>query len=73
VADRFSREPQRWVVWSEERGAWWRSGERGYTPSLLKAGRYSEKRAREIADEANRYSETLHEVALPDPLPRGGL
>jgi hypothetical protein len=72
--DRFYREPVQWVVWSEEHGQWWQPpGVWGYTPSLLKAGRFSETRAREIADDGNRYSEEVREVALPDPLGVGGL
>jgi hypothetical protein len=67
--DRFYREPVRYVLWSEEHGAWWGAVEWGYTRSLLAAGRYSEADARKIADDANRYSKTLQEVALPDPLP----
>jgi hypothetical protein len=60
----------KWVVWSEEHGAWWGPGRHGYTTSLAKAGRYDRDEARVIAAEANRYcaAGTFHEVALPDPL-----
>ena len=63
----------RWVVWSEEHGAWWMPEAIGYTRSLRDAGRYSEERAKLIADTANRYLPDggVNEVALPDPMPDG--
>jgi hypothetical protein len=66
--ERFYHEPQLYVIWSEEHGAWWRGGGWGYTRSLIDAGLFSEADARKIAENANRYSETVKEVALPDPL-----
>ena len=60
--------PELWVIWSEEHGAWWRPGKWGYTRSLREAGRYPEAEANAIAEQANRYSDVLKEVALPDPL-----
>jgi hypothetical protein len=60
-----------WVIWSEEHGGWWPPrGRWGYTHSLLAAGRYPEESAKRIQDEANRYTEIIHEVAMPDPLRR---
>jgi hypothetical protein len=68
--NRFYRQPVQWVVWSEEQGGWWLPTGRGYTNSLLEAGRFSEAAARKIVEDANRF-ERLREVALPDPLPPG--
>ena len=63
-----------WVIWSEEHIGWWGPDEIGYTTSLARAGRYSERRARKIVDEANRYSEEgeFNEVAFPDPIGTDG-
>jgi hypothetical protein len=60
-----------WVVWSEEHGGWWMPSGIGYTPSLREAGRFSERRARLIEDNANRYlpDGVINEVAMPDPWP----
>ena len=65
---RFYRQPQPWIVWSEQDGRWWGPGGMGYVDSILAAGRYTEAEAKEIADNANRYSLTLNEVAMPDPV-----
>ena len=62
-----------WVVWSEEHGAWWGPNELGYVKKLAKAGRYSEREAREIERRANQYlpaGVSFHEVAMPDPVLR---
>jgi hypothetical protein len=58
------------VIWSEEHSAWWAPGERDYTNSLRRAGRYTEARAKEIEAAANRYLNpgVFAEVALPDPI-----
>lgn len=60
-----------WVVWSEEHGGWW-AAPSGYTTSLERAARYTEKRALEIEANANRYlpktiTTDYHEIAMPDP------
>jgi hypothetical protein len=34
-----------YLIWSNEHGAWWRSGSQGYTTSLQQAGRYSREDA----------------------------
>ena len=71
--NRFYREPTQYLVWSEEHGAWWGADETNlnYTRSILRATRYSQARAYEIADDANRYlrpDEPIKEVPIPDPL-----
>jgi hypothetical protein len=60
----------RYVIWSEEHGAWWAPGEMGYTTSLAQAGRYTRTRAAEIVTKANAYvtPPKFHEIAIPDPL-----
>jgi len=62
---------ENWVIWSEEHGRWWMHDAMGYTPYLRLAGRYTEDRARLIADTANRYlpDGVINEVAMPDPWP----
>lgn len=64
----------RWVVWSEEHGGWWKAGGYGYTRSLREAGRFTGKNAKEIEENANRYlkPDELHEVAMRDPLKASG-
>ena len=58
-------------MWSEEHRGWWAPELCGYTWSLLTAGRYTEAEAKEIERKANQYLDgELHEVAMPDPLPR---
>jgi hypothetical protein len=60
----------RWVIWSEEHGAWWGPPLEQYTRSLRRARRYTEVEAKWIAFKANAFLEVgeLHEVAMPDPL-----
>ena len=56
-----------YVIWSFEHGGWWGPGRIGYTPYLTRAGRYSQAEADQIVADANRYSLTPNEVAVPDP------
>lgn len=78
---------QRYLIWSEEHGLWWRPGERGYTNNLCAAGLYSKERADAIVKSANGHghfwgiiyltpdyssgSYLLMQRAIP-PQPRGG-
>lgn len=43
----------RFLIWSEEHGAWWAPDRRGYTMSLKRAGTYTEDEARAISTSAN--------------------
>lgn len=45
--------PLKYLIWSEEHGAFWRPLRRGYTTSLKAAGRYSQEEADAIAKSAN--------------------
>lgn len=57
----------RYVIWSEEHGRWW-ANMSNYTDSILKAARFTQEEAMKIERQGNRFAETLHEVALPDPI-----
>jgi hypothetical protein len=39
-----------WLVWSNERGAWWGPNESGYYTDIRSAGRYTKEKAMECAD-----------------------
>lgn len=62
---------ERWVVWSEQHGAWWAPV--GYTRSLRKAGRYGREEAMDIVARANVPCDPpdFNEVAMPDPTVNG--
>jgi hypothetical protein len=60
-------EPQKYLIWSHEHGAWWMHGNAGYTRNLDHAGRYSLEQATEICDYANRYSNKIEETMFPCP------
>jgi hypothetical protein len=57
---------ERYLIWSFERGAWWRPARMGYTKELTEAGRYSPREAREIVLEANRYTKEQMEMMVPE-------
>jgi hypothetical protein len=62
---------ERYVIWSEEHGAWWAPNRLGYTRQLSQAGRYSKAEADEIVTDANRAldpSFQFAELAFPDPI-----
>lgn len=61
----------KYLIWSEEHGAWWRERRNGYTRSIERAGRYDKSDAEQIVKDANRSAITpaaFNEVAMPDPL-----
>lgn len=43
----------KYLIWSEEHGAWWRPNNHGYTQSMKQAGRYTYEQARAISHSAN--------------------
>lgn len=56
-----------YVVWSNEHSMWWGPDRRGYTPSLLTAGRYTHVEAIRIcknARDGRRYNENPPEVPI---------
>jgi hypothetical protein len=73
---------QQWLVWSNQRGMWWRPDERGYTSFLHEAGQYSREDAERIVAKATvdgrlvrtrvdpvtgKEHKFLDEVAIPAP------
>ena len=44
----MSDEPDLYLIWSHEHGAWWGPDERGYVQSMSAAGRYSHAHAMAI-------------------------
>jgi hypothetical protein len=72
---------QMYLIWSEEHGAWWRSGTVnqtwGYTHFITEAGRYTEDAANKIVARANLVihpdsgflrDRKFNEIAIPDPI-----
>src|SRR4051812_5954394 len=58
------------VVWSQDRGMFWRSGWHGYTTRADKAGRFSKEEAERILERANghlRLDEPRKEIMLNAP------
>jgi hypothetical protein len=41
-----------WLVWSNQRGMWWRANHSGYTQFIEEAGRYSRVEAEQIVRQA---------------------
>jgi hypothetical protein len=54
------------LIWSEEHRAWWRPYARGYTDSIVQAGRYTADRAAQIVRDGN-IGGRFHEIAIPVP------
>lgn len=46
---------KRWIVWSNEHGAWWRPNWNGYTQDVHQAGRYDDAELDSILKTANSY------------------
>jgi hypothetical protein len=67
----------KYLIWSEEHGAWWRPGSAGYTHFMTEAGRYIKAHAELIVADANYVihpssgflpDRKFNEIAIPDPL-----
>lgn len=55
----------RYVIWSKEHRAWWRTGSRGYTTHVEFAGSFDEDQARQIVRDANIAG--IEDYAVIDP------
>jgi hypothetical protein len=53
----------KYVIWSYQHGAYWRSASAGYCTLIFGAGLYDRAEAEEIAREANRFSDRKTEEA----------
>jgi hypothetical protein len=49
-----------WLVWSNQRGMWWRADHRGYTQQIEEAGRYPRVEAEEIVRKATVDGQLKH-------------
>lgn len=58
-------EPRLWLVWSNQKGQWWRANRRGYTAVIEEAGRYAEDEARAIVKDATVDWQIKHERVDP--------
>lgn len=59
-----------WMIWSNEHRSWWMHEGWGYTTRIDRAGRFSERAAKEIVDRANiipRNPPNEVMVLAPDP------
>jgi hypothetical protein len=41
-----------YLIWSNQKGLWWRANQSGYTGYIEEAGQYSQKEAQEIIDKS---------------------
>lgn len=55
----------KYVIWSYEHAAWWRSASAGYCTNLMGAGLYEKAEADEIVRGANEFSDRKNEIASP--------
>jgi hypothetical protein len=46
----------RYLIWSNEHRGWWKPNHHGYTTRADKAGQFSFEEAKQICDNANRYT-----------------
>lgn len=63
----MNEEPN-YLIWSNEHRAWWRRASRGYTTSIIEAGRYSRDEAMNICSGAN-YDFFFSGTDLPNEIP----
>lgn len=59
----------KWLIWSNEHGAWWAPNSRGYTTLLEAAGRYTKEQADVICGKLGepRFEGVPDEVAVLAP------
>lgn len=57
----------KFLIWSEEHGAWWRMGRWGYTTQIREAGQYPKAEADQIVRDANFRPGAFNEIAIPVP------
>lgn len=53
-----------WLIWSNEHGAWWAEGQRGYVVRRRQAGKYSFMEACRIVFEANQHTTNIPNEAM---------
>ena len=59
---------RRWLLWDQERGAWWRPNRHGYTTDVALAGRYERGFAEAtVRDSHHDADPTTHQVAVLEP------
>lgn len=56
---------QRWLVWSNQHGMWWRPNRSGYTAFIEEAGRYSRAEAERIVAQATCDGQLKHTRVNP--------
>jgi len=54
-AERTKQADTLWYIWSNEHGAWWKSGHHGYVEDKREAGKYKYHEACNIVRQANFY------------------
>lgn len=57
---------EKFLIWSEEHGAWWRPSRWGYSQRIRDAGQYSAEQAEQICRDAN-FGGRFYELAIPVP------
>lgn len=66
----------KYLVWSEEHGAWWKASRWGYTHFITEAGRFTKSQADQIVLDGNKEivpssgflaDRKFNEVAISDP------
>lgn len=54
-----------YLIWSNQRGGWWRARERGYTVRIEEAGRYTREHAERIVANATLNGTLTHRRTNP--------
>lgn len=58
-------ETDSYLVWSNQKGMWWRANRRGYTQVIDEAGRYSQAEAEAIVSSATLDGQLKHRRTDP--------